>query len=242
MNDENMQKTDIAAIKKRRLILNLSDADVARLCERTAGVGLTPEKLLENFIGDLVDGTFSNGSDERMYANQWFERCWFSLFPENTFLRYLTEAGKLNEIQDCLEEVELLEMDIRCTMESLERGTVESMDGFITWKDLTYSDGKQCYKSREAWEDKERKDLEFYRHEAEKGREMIRNEWESYRQWKHPDTETGTLAEELQKLKAWTEHCRAIEEEYVIREDAEALEEKQLQEREQAPLSMKKAR
>ena len=28
----------------------------------------------ENFVGDLVGGTYSNGSDERDYADQWFER------------------------------------------------------------------------------------------------------------------------------------------------------------------------
>ena len=34
-------------------------------------------ELIENFAGDLVGGTYSNGSDERDYADQWFERCWF---------------------------------------------------------------------------------------------------------------------------------------------------------------------
>ena len=30
-------------------------------------------ELIENFAGDLVGGTYSNGSDERDYADQWFE-------------------------------------------------------------------------------------------------------------------------------------------------------------------------
>ena len=46
-------------------------------------------ELIENFVGDLVDGTYSNGSDERMYAQQWFERCWFGIFPEPTLLNHL---------------------------------------------------------------------------------------------------------------------------------------------------------
>lgn len=47
--------------------MNLSDADVRRLAEKSGEGGLTISELLENFIGDLVDGTYSNGSDERMY-------------------------------------------------------------------------------------------------------------------------------------------------------------------------------
>ena len=37
------------------------------------------EKRMESFVGDLVGGTYSNGSDERDYADQWFERCWFGM-------------------------------------------------------------------------------------------------------------------------------------------------------------------
>ena len=36
--------------------------------------------------GSDLCGTYSNGSDERMYAEQWFERCWFGMFPEHTLL------------------------------------------------------------------------------------------------------------------------------------------------------------
>ena len=55
--------------------MNLSDADVRRLAEKSGEGGLAISELLENFIGDLVDGTYSNGSDERMYAEQWYQRC-----------------------------------------------------------------------------------------------------------------------------------------------------------------------
>lgn len=47
--------------------------------------------LLENFIGDLVCGTYSNGSDECGFAEQWFERCWFGMFPKETLLKYLLD-------------------------------------------------------------------------------------------------------------------------------------------------------
>lgn len=49
-----------------------------------------PETVLKGFIADLCDirnyvsnprddGYCSNGSDERMYAQQWFHRCWYSM-------------------------------------------------------------------------------------------------------------------------------------------------------------------
>ena len=95
------QKEEIETIKDRQITLKLSDVDVKRLCEKSGAVGLTVSELLQNFIGDLVDGTYTNGSDERMLANQWFERCWFSIFPEYTFLRFLIDY---NVVEDTIEE------------------------------------------------------------------------------------------------------------------------------------------
>lgn len=57
--------------------------------ESAGEYGLTIGELIENFVGDLVDGTYSNGS-ERMYAQQWFERCWFGMFPEPSLLQSST--------------------------------------------------------------------------------------------------------------------------------------------------------
>lgn len=76
------QRKEIETIKPRTYSLNLSDADVERIAKSAGSYGLTVSELLENFIGDLVAGTYSNGSDERMYAEQWAERCWFALDPE----------------------------------------------------------------------------------------------------------------------------------------------------------------
>ena len=87
------QKKEIESIKERTITINLSDADCERIARLTGEHGISVSELLENFIGDLVDGTYSNGSDERMYAEQYFERCWFGMFPEETFLRHLLEYG-----------------------------------------------------------------------------------------------------------------------------------------------------
>ena len=61
MRDYSSQKNEIETIKPRTITVNLSDADVKRLAEKSGEGGLTISELLENFIGDLVDGTYSNG-------------------------------------------------------------------------------------------------------------------------------------------------------------------------------------
>ena len=83
------QKKEIETIKERKITVKLSDTDCDRLARKCGEHGLTVGELIENFIGDLVGGTYSNGSDERDYAERWFERCWFGMFPEQTLLNHL---------------------------------------------------------------------------------------------------------------------------------------------------------
>ena len=91
------QQKEIETISERNIILKLSDADVQRIWKKVGSVGLSISELLENFIGDLVDGTYSNGSDERELANQWFERCGFGMFPDKTFLRFLIDQESVDD-------------------------------------------------------------------------------------------------------------------------------------------------
>ena len=106
MRDYSLQREEIETIKPRTITVNLSDADVRRLAEKSGEGGLTISELLENFIGDLVDGTYSNGSDERMYAEQWYQRCWFAMFSDDTFLKFLLLWGDLDDYIDLMDEVE----------------------------------------------------------------------------------------------------------------------------------------
>jgi len=94
------QQQEIETIKERIVTLKLSDADCDRIAKKAGMHGLTVGELLENFIGDLVDGTYSNGSDERDRANEWFERCGFSFMYEKTLLRHLLDWE--NDIDDFL--------------------------------------------------------------------------------------------------------------------------------------------
>ncbi len=99
--------TENKTIRKRNITVNLSDEDCERLLIKCGGHGLTVGQLMENFINDLVGGTQSNGSDEREYVNQWFERCWFGMFPESTLLNHLICMGHVpEEYLDTLDNIE----------------------------------------------------------------------------------------------------------------------------------------
>jgi predicted DNA binding CopG/RHH family protein len=56
------QKKEIKTIKERKITVKLSDKDCNRLARKCGKHGLTVGELIENFIGDLVGGTYSNGS------------------------------------------------------------------------------------------------------------------------------------------------------------------------------------
>lgn len=106
------QQREIATIKPRTITLNLSDADCERIAKEAGKAGLTVSELLENFIGDLVGGTYSNGSDERDLASRWYERCGFGMFPEATLIRYLIEQWQEDSFIDDLDEIQSMKDDI----------------------------------------------------------------------------------------------------------------------------------
>ncbi len=111
-----VQEKEIQTIRPRTLQISLSDADVRRIIEKAGAVGLSVSELLENFIADLVDGTYSNGSDERMHADEWFTRCWFSCFQEyeDSFLRHLLTWGDVYGALDCWDAIQECRDDLAC--------------------------------------------------------------------------------------------------------------------------------
>ncbi len=110
-------KKEAETVAPRTFTVNLSDADVKRLYKKAAEASLTPEELFENFVGDLVDGTYSNGSNERMCAEEWYNRCWFSFDYFGSFLAYLVRECEYEDFINSFETAEesaeeLLEMNI----------------------------------------------------------------------------------------------------------------------------------
>lgn len=114
MHSRDKQKEEICTIRARGFQLELSDADVYRLALMAAQGGISIEVLLQNFIGDLISGTYSNGSDEREFARRWYDRCWFGGYSESrTLLQHLSRENGLERalalwdererLLDCLE-------------------------------------------------------------------------------------------------------------------------------------------
>lgn len=98
--------------KQYTIQVNLPEEDALCFAKKAGAYGLTVGQLIENFIADLICGEFSNGSDERMYAHLWFDRCGFSMFPDRTFLHYLIEYGMVKEMLSLWADLQEAKSDI----------------------------------------------------------------------------------------------------------------------------------
>lgn len=198
------QQKEIETIKPRAYSLKLSDADVKRVAKVAGAYDMTVAELLENFIGDLVDGTYTNGSDERMYAQQWAERCWFSYDPDKSLVKYLCDRWEyeFSDLWDALERIEDAREDIR----SAEKNIAEPGE---KWKEIyhhKYNEDRTeawipAYNSVEEYIVSETEVLKSYEEELEKSLETledIKNSFESYMEEK-----TYEWDEELQKAQEW---------------------------------------
>lgn len=206
------QQEEIKTIRKRTIELELSDADVQRISEKAGAHGLTVGKLLESFIGDLVCGTYSNGSDERDFAGRWFNRCWFGMFPDMTFLRYLIEWGSIEDALENWDSIAEHESEIKAIQEALESGEMKSWRGdTYTWKDLVNGDDTPCYSTKEEWETEKQADLEYEQEELKACKEQMGEYWKEYstipKEYKQ-----GSYGEEMKKVLEWRrEYQRLLE-------------------------------
>lgn len=133
------QQKEIETIKKRTITLELSDADCLRISKKAGSAGLTVGQLLASFIGDLVGGTYSNGSDERMNADNWFERCWFSWMADKTLLKYMLDWDlNIDDLLTLWDEIQYYKENPEEYAEELEFAKSEG-DNFI-WCEQEFND------------------------------------------------------------------------------------------------------
>ena len=146
---------------KRTLTINLPDADCERINKLCGEHNITVATLIENFIGDLVGGTYTNGSDERDFARAYFERCWFGMYPEKTLLSFLLSNGYdvyedlvyySNRIDDVKRELEQSPIDVDM-LEYLEdiKGSLFSIRGHYLEENPQADWDKECEKVLEWW-------------------------------------------------------------------------------------------
>jgi hypothetical protein len=202
----NEQDTEIKSIKARTVSLNLSDADADRLFKKAGQAGLSVSELLENFVGDLV-GVYGNGSDERDYAEQWFDRCWFSAgcvwgAEDISFLQWLIT-------EDCIDNaIELWNNIAFCKMDEAE--TLKQMEESGEAEDLAdYRDDLKCLREEIADEREELNGLlTEYREEANCNKSAtLEKEMEKVLQWnkersEFKNTDTEGIKLESQQLRA----------------------------------------
>lgn len=103
---ENILYSKNEPLRQCNFAVNLTDSDLTAFFEKAYQNGTTPAEILEGFINDLICGSRTNGSDERMYAQQYFDRCCYGMLSETTFCRYLLEYGEFDTLIDALETKE----------------------------------------------------------------------------------------------------------------------------------------
>lgn len=209
MNTLKNQEQEIATIQERKVKLNLSYKDCERLSLYAGKANLTVGELLENFIGDLVDGTYNNGSDERRFANEWFDRCYFS--QDKTFLKFLIEKDELEDFRDERDNIEELKNEIAEKTELLETGKFhfDDTDAVASWKDFfTYEivNGEEVrlpvYKSEQEYKESialEIKQLNVY---LTSSKDYVKEMWEKYILWS--DKKDTDMKDELGIIENWT--------------------------------------
>lgn len=141
-------------VKPRTVTIQLSDADCERIAVQAGQYGMTVEKILENMVADLIDGTYTNGSDERDFAEQWFNRCWFGMFPEDTLLRNLLifdpEAECVEKFLNSIEEVKEAE---ECIKKTEARLKLLKEDPIENKEDIAYLEKEELPWQREDLEE-----------------------------------------------------------------------------------------
>lgn len=193
------QKNEIETISERILTIELSDNDVERIQNKAGSVGMTVGELLSSFIGDLVNGTYSNGSDERMLARQWFERCGFSYGLNKSFLQYLCNNGEINYVLEPLDQIE------SCKEEIVEL-TLQLKNENYPWEKMMMRShenpqGVRLYATKEEWQNDCRQQIEGTKDEILFQQEKIDEVWNQFLDWadhEHFDQET-----EIKKIDEW---------------------------------------
>lgn len=179
--------------KTYNFAISLCEDDVKALIRKSLAVGMTAEELIYAFIGDLVDGSATRGSDERMYLDQWFSRCNFSLFSNNHLLQSLGDLESIDEfislheyIADGLQELKnykAMEPDELLSEKDINDNIAGIKEDIEFWKqqiDDYYNDAKISYPNIGSLEEETKKVFDWkenYNHlidSADKGGRVIK--------------------------------------------------------------------
>lgn len=172
--------------KSRLLELKLHDVDFRRLAEYAAEAELTVAELLEGFISDLVNGASSHGSDEREFANQWYNRCGFSHYNNYSLLHYLISIGFIDEFVGLWTEFCYYKSDMENCKKELENPTT-------AWQNITSNGTTPCYATLEEYLQSVKDNYDDSAEMMTSYAEDVEERWNEYLKWtskQNPDKET----------------------------------------------------
>ncbi|MDW2800511.1 hypothetical protein RZO55_23365 [Clostridium boliviensis] len=205
MSNGKEQQLEIKTIKERTIEIKLSDADVERLYKKAGSASLSVSELLENFVGDLVNGTYTNGSDERAALNNWFERCYFGMFPEESFLKYLIDQDTIEEFLELYNDMRSSVDQMPVMEEEFKTGIMKRYDGSTyTWQDLvvcTAEGDMPRYSRKEEWEKEQLENIKQEKEFVSDCKEQIDDYWNDFLQ--SVNGQVGTLENEIEKVIKW---------------------------------------
>lgn len=96
-----------SGLSQRVITVLLSDEDCDKLYMKLGIRNATVGELVQNFIRDLVFSDDCNGSDECIFANQWFDRCWIS-HDYNLLMGFLN-SNDIDPYDDLIRYMESIE-------------------------------------------------------------------------------------------------------------------------------------
>ena len=195
------QQKEIETIRERKITVKLSDADCDRLARKCGKHGLTIGELIENFVGDLVGGTYSMEVMKEIMLTSGSSVVGSGMFPEPTLLNHLLNLGYEPEhYLDMLENVETIKSDIEITKQNIAEPSDE-------WKDIVYHKYNDdftsyecvpCYNSVDEYIASEKEDLESYKADLEEALEELKDMRADWKPEKEPN-----MNEEIELIKKW---------------------------------------
>lgn len=189
-------------LKSRTIEINLSDAEVTYISELAAKYDTTVGEMIENFICDLTDSERSNGSDERMHAEEWLDRR-FGVMENGSFLQYLLENDELDAVISACREIEDSKSTITELENELASGVIRRSNGrTITWKDIVDKDENAVYSSKEEWEKEEKATIQDTTEFMEDRENIIKDRWNDY---KHESNCAESPEAEMRKIMEYLE-------------------------------------
>lgn len=135
---ENILYSKNEPLQQYKFTVQLTESDMKDFCELAYKNGVKPAEILAGFINDLVCGAYTRGSDERMFAEQYFDRCAYGMFAEQTFCRYVLSCDNLELLQIALIDIETLKRELEYYAEN-----PDDPDGTAEWLQQMQDDIKE---------------------------------------------------------------------------------------------------